>query len=494
MAKPPTLRDAATLGDGRWYRLHPLTPILRGGLVAAGLVGVAFATLWETVVVRVILNSLGVEDVEEPEFDVAGRVLDSITTFSGGLFIIVLVIAIAIWLQWRVHLVRMDENVIEVKSGVIFRSSRRARRDRVNAVGIRQPLIPRLLGLAKLDIQAAGSDANLVLAYLPRATAMEVRRQILTQPVEEDALDEPALERTERVVEVPLFRYFASLVVSVETAIFLVVFVVVVISAWQAEDLMAWLVVVFALFVYGAFLADRFFRVGSFVIDTVNGDIRVSLGLLATSVETIPTHRFHALQLSQPWPWRILGWWRIDANLASSPGSQNKKAPSTTVICPVATHSEMLRIVSLCVPELATPLGQQMVSDGILGTHQGEPDDHIASPRRARVLLPLSVSVNQAWHHLGFLFLRKGTWIRRLVIAPLARFQSSSVEQGLLHRLRGLSAFSIQGVPGPVSLRLIALDEQEIHNWWARVTDWTIQAVSVSRPVLTRSRKKAPTP
>lgn len=494
MSKTPTLREADTLRDGRWYRLHPLTPVLRGGLVAAGLVGVLFATLWETVVLRVILNVLGIEEEEQPEFDPAGRFLESISTFSGGFLLVVVVIAVAIWLQWRVHMVRMDDDVIEVKSGVVFRSSRRARRDRVNAVGIRQPFIPRLLGLAKLDIQAAGSDANVVLAYLPRAVAMEVRREILAPPLAAGEKDDVAADDVKRVVEVPLLRYFASLVVSVETILFVMALGVVIVLAVQARDVASWLGVVIVLFVYAAFLADRFFRVGSFVIDTVNGDIRVSLGLLATSVETIPPHRFHALQVSQPWPWRLWGWWRIDANLASTPGSQNKKAPSTSVICPVATTADMIRIVQLCVPGLATEVGSTLLQGSLEETSTSESLDQVGSPSRARVLLPLSVSVNRAWYVDGMVVIRKGAWIRRLIVVPLARVQSSSVEQGIVHRMARLARFSIQGVSGPVNPRLSAIDEQDATKWWTTVNARTIEAVASPRPPARSRQKRGATP
>jgi hypothetical protein len=35
----PTLVDATALRDGNWYRLHPLPPVLQGGVVLLGILG-----------------------------------------------------------------------------------------------------------------------------------------------------------------------------------------------------------------------------------------------------------------------------------------------------------------------------------------------------------------------------------------------------------------------------------------------------------------------
>lgn len=203
-----------------------------------------------------------------------------------------------------------------------------------------------------------------------------------------------------REVEVPLFRYLASLVVSVETIIFAGGILAASIASSRSGELVTWLSVVVVLIVYVAYLAGRFFRVGSFVVDTVDHDIRVSLGLLATSVESIPPGRIHALQLSQPWPWRVLGWWRLEANLASTPGAQVSKAPSHTVLLPVATLPEVMRVVAKCIPTLAGDQARDVLVSGLQSTHAQWVSDNpdlkvsIGSPKRARYRIPLSYTVN----------------------------------------------------------------------------------------------------
>ena len=59
------LRSATDLRGGDWFRLHPLTPLLQGGVVLLGLLGAGFAALWETVILRSIHRFAGVEHDDE---------------------------------------------------------------------------------------------------------------------------------------------------------------------------------------------------------------------------------------------------------------------------------------------------------------------------------------------------------------------------------------------------------------------------------------------
>lgn len=489
----PTLRHAAELRDGRWYRLHPLTPVLQGGLAVAGIIGFLVAAGWEALFFRLVLDIAQVEPEEIAEVNSLARLLEWVVSFWGVVATLAVLGLGVIWLQWRLHVVRMSDDVMEVKKGVLFRSSRRVRLDRINAVGLRRPLIPRLLGLAKLDIQAAGNDASLVLAYLPKATAEDVRRGIMepSPGAADDALE--GSSTVTRLVEVPLFRYLASLVVSVETIIFALGLGAASIASIRSGELVTWLSVVVVLIVYVAYVADRFFRVGSFVVDEVDHDVRVSLGLLATSVETIPPGRIHALQLSQPWPWRALGWWRLDANLASTPGAQVSKAPSHTVLLPVATLDEAMRVIATCAPHLAGEREQAVLVSSLSSTHAEWIASNeslrvsIGSPERARYRIPLSYRVNGGALLSDVILLRTGTWIRKLSIMPLARVQSSSVSVGPWHEALGLGLFALQGVEGPVSTQIPALDRVALDEWWREVQRGIIHAIA--KPQSTRKRR-----
>ncbi len=489
----PTLRHAAELRDGRWYRLHPLTPVLQGGLAVAGIVGFFLAATWEALFFGFLLDIAKVDPDDVAEADSLARLLQWAVSFWGVVAALAILGIGVIWLQWRLHAVRMGEDAIEVKKGVLFRSSRRLRLDRINAVGVRRPLIPRVLGLAKLDIQAAGNDASLVLAYLPKATADQVRREIM-EPSSAEVRDAgEGAGPVAREVEVPLFRYLASLMVSVESIIFILGLLAASTASIRSGELVTWLSVVVILIVYVAYLADRFFRVGSFVVETVDDDIRVSLGLLATSVETIPPARIHALQLSQPWPWRALGWWRLEANLASTPGTQVSKAPSHTILLPVATLPEVMRVVAKCIPHLAGDEEREVLISSLQNTHaqwiSANPSISVSigSPERARFRIPLSYRVNGGALLSDVILLRTGSWIRKLSIMPLARVQSSSISVGPWHQALGLGLFALQGVEGPVSTRVPALDRVALEGWWLEVQRGIIKAIA--KPQSGRKRR-----
>ena len=153
----------------------------------------------------------------------------------------------------------------------------------------------------------------------------------------------------------------------------------------------------------------------------------------------------------------------------------------------MASTEEMLRLVGLCVPSLATQEGVDQVSRGLTQSNDEwkETSDQtaIVSPKPARIRLPLSVGVNRGWRVGETVVLRSGTWIRRLVIVPLVRVQSSSVSTGPLHRMFGLGLVSLHGVSGPITPVLLGLDYDEARQWWAMLNQWVVDAIGAKKKV-----------
>lgn len=481
-----TLRDAADATSGQWHRLHPLTPVLQGGVVVVAVSTAVVLILWENLILPTLLVFFGVNE-ELPDQELWLFVQEFLGWIALALVALVVVLVVIFWLQWRVHGFRMDDDVIDVKKGLLVKTWRQARRDRVNTIGVRRPLLPRLLGLAKLDIQAAGADANVVLEYLPVAVAQDLRRLIL-QGETADTSDELD-EKLKREVDVPLFRYVGSLVASLETVVLCVVVVTVTVIAIVLGDLAVWLAVVLALGVYVVYLIERTVRWGNFVVDSLSGDLRVSVGLLSTSVETIPPQRIHTLEFSQPWPWKLFGWWRLNANLASQPGAATSKAPEHTVIIPVATVAEVMKTLRLGMPGMMTGETEEQVHD-MLSHPRKRREGGITSPQRAQWRVPFSAHLTMAALQPGLVVMRRGILTSRISVTPLTRIQSASVSQGPWHRALGLSQVELQSVAGPVSLRAKALDTEEAQHWWEGLNAATHTAVSA---VGSRSPRKAQT-
>ena len=92
---------------------------------------------------------------------------------------LLIVLVIGFYLSWRMHTFRITEEVVEVRSGILFRTHRKARLDRIQGINIVRPFFARLFGAAKLEISQAGQDANVQLSYLGSGSADELRREIL---------------------------------------------------------------------------------------------------------------------------------------------------------------------------------------------------------------------------------------------------------------------------------------------------------------------------
>ena len=173
------------LSDGEWHRLHPLTPLLRGGLFLSSCIGIVVANLRDRLLF-LFLPWLA-PDIERGGGGVRGlgrpdrlRHREQPLPVAGLAVLGALLVLVAIfYLSWRFHTFRITGDDVEVRSGILFRTQRRAPLDRVQGVNLTRPMVARLLGMAKLEVVGAGADANVKLEYLSTANAEAVRADIL---------------------------------------------------------------------------------------------------------------------------------------------------------------------------------------------------------------------------------------------------------------------------------------------------------------------------
>ncbi len=164
----------SSLADGEWHRLHPATPLLRGGIFVFAILGFVIANLRERLL-EFFFNvpRYGGDPIDRIyESGTVGWVLLAIAA-------VLVLILVAFYFGWRMHTFRVNKEAVEVRSGLLFRSNRKARLDRIQGVNIVRSLIPRLIGAAKLEVSVAGQDANVQLAYLKSSLADDLRRDIL---------------------------------------------------------------------------------------------------------------------------------------------------------------------------------------------------------------------------------------------------------------------------------------------------------------------------
>ena len=160
---------------GAWHRVHPVSPIINAWQVIAALVAIityrgvsAYSSGapsgWE------ILNGIA------EAFHLRGVLMATV-----AVVIAVLVVSgLYSWLQWRATAYAVDGGAVWFRSGIVFRTNRHARLDRIQSVDIHLPLLGRILGLGRLSIEVAGGAGSSFTIGFLRATELdELRAHIL---------------------------------------------------------------------------------------------------------------------------------------------------------------------------------------------------------------------------------------------------------------------------------------------------------------------------
>ncbi|MET0724713.1 MAG: PH domain-containing protein [Leifsonia sp.] len=487
------------LTDGEWHRLHPASPLLRGGIAFVAIAGIVIANLRERFIELFFhVPSYG----DDPLDEVYARGLVGWALLA--VLVVILAIIAGFYLSWRMHSFRVTDDLVEVRSGLLFRTHRRARLDRIQGVTINRALIPRLFGAAKIDISVAGNDGNVQLAYLGSAAADGLRREILrlasgsrtplaeqqgpgapipapadglpvAEPVVPGILNQrvseflapeldPDAAPPESVVRIPILRLVLSVLLSGYTLFLVAAGIAMAIgfangAVWPVFAVLPVLIGGFS------FYFNRVTRMLRYSIAGTPDGVRVGYGLLSTNNETLPPGRIHAIGVVQPLLWRPFGWWRIQVNTAGRARSDGQNRDNTTVM-PVGSADDVGRVLGLILPAFVGDEAGSIIHSGLLS--RGAADDGFTSaPRRAAWLRPFS------WRRTGFrgtagaLLLRHGVLSRHLAIVPYARMQSVAITQGPIDRALGLAAVHVQTVSGPVSASLDVADTTSAQRLFA---------------------------
>ncbi|TFB80831.1 hypothetical protein E3N84_08370 [Terrimesophilobacter mesophilus] len=487
--------------------MHPASPLLKGGIALIAILGVVVANLRERIF-----------DLFVPHFPQEGDPVDYI--LDNGLIgwallvvaVVLLALVIGFYISWRMHLFRITDEVVEVRSGILFRTNRKARLDRIQGINIVRPFIARLFGAAKLEINQAGQDANVQLSYLGSASADGLRREILrlasgthvsaasgAQVADRVGLaDENVIERRvneflapeldpdaappESIVKLNLGRLVGSLALSGSTIFLLVLIAAGVTWIATTGDFFALFFAIPGAIGFASFYWRRFSKSLRYSIAGTPDGIRVGFGLLSTSNETLPPGRIHSVEVSQPLLWRGPGWWEIKVNRASHSSTKGAGGEANTTILPVGDRTDVRRVLELMLPELLAQAGDGDLSAAISVIEsglesKGGPDDGFTnSPRRAAVLRWFSWRRNGFAITTGSLVLRKGAIWRQLVVVPQPRLQSVSLHQGPILRALRLADIHLHTVSGPISADLGAIDQDAAIRFFEDVARVAVSA------------------
>jgi putative membrane protein len=494
---PPGAVLATRLADGEWHRLHPATPLLRGGIVVIALAGY-FISQARQQLIDLFFGAPHAHDDGDPFVFLTadGRLPLALL----GIALILLVIVVIFYLSWRVHTFRITDEVVEVRSGLIRRSLRKGRLDRIQGINIVRPFFARLFGAARLEIDVAGHDANVRLDYLSSANADGLRRDILrlasgTRHAEEShaAPDsrgfveqrvaefiapelDPSFAPPESVVRVHVGRLIGSILLH-DTTFTLLVLIALAAVASAATDTFAVIIYLLVPLVLGlgSFLFRRFTKSVRYSIASTPDGIRVGFGLLTLSNETLPPGRIHSMQVRQPILWRLPGWWEIRVNRASRSNAKGADAQRNTTILPVGNLDDVLRVLALLLPNTSAE-SMELLRRGIVGS--GTDGGFTNSPRRGVVVRPFAFRRNGFAEIPGAVLLRAGGIWRHLTVVPEARAQSIGVSQGPIYRALRLARVHVHTVNGPIRAELGALDRDVAIGFFGTVSLEVVSAVS----------------
>lgn len=379
------------------------------------------------------------------------------------------------FLAWRRLSYGFDSESIYVHSGIIFRSQRHVRLNRVQAVNLSRPVLARIFGFVAVQVTSAGSGQdNLVIAYVRDSDGGRLRQEILYRahghapgdvsmpaPAQHDVgygseVGDPTpsgLVEDQEVLRIKPGRIIGSLIRSTAMVVSTIVIALVITGAIAAKDPSLIVGMLVPAFAQGTFWWQRLNQQFDFTIGRAPGEIRLRYGLVSTVARTIPIDRVQAVGLVQPVLWRRKNWWRISLTVA---GQDSSAESGHSLLAPVATQQEVESLLALVLPHIGVDEPQQVLNATLHG--KGEHYGFTTSPLRARVIDPL------VWRRTGFRFtptmslIRRGRITKRATLIPHTRIQSLSLSQGPLQRGLRLTNLAIDLTPGPVGASVPHLD------------------------------------
>lgn len=474
--------------NGEWQRVHPLSPLLSGGVVLLAILGWLISQQFER-----IFGAFG--RPEQPD-DWEGSGYDAVLSnpllsLAGLILVIGGVIGVNAAIWWATRY-RIGPTSTELRTGLLFRQHRQVRHDRVQAVDVSQPILARLFGLAQVRVESAGgSDSHLALTYLPLREAERTRDQLLGLAAAADAPGvtggeggkSDASQRnptsTVLLLQMPFERLIMSMVLAAAPAagVFAALAIIVLVltsSVGVGIGLFLGSIPPLVLVLLGRIRG--LLTWANLTVHESGDTLRIRRGLTSVRTSTVPIRRVQAVEATQRLMWRQKDWWDLKINVAGA--SLGGDATETeSVLVPVGTLEELRRIVGVLLPS-ADP---EVVADALRAPHQLG-GDWVVAPRSARWVAPF------AWRRTGAhvgpdAVVTRGGWLRRRVqVVPQGRVQSIALRQGPIDRRLGLADLHLVSTVGPVSPVLEHLT----------VTDAT--ALAQIESTLTAAARRVPLP
>jgi putative membrane protein len=382
-----------------WERLHPLSPALAAGrLVVLGLF-------------------LGSRTWAEQTVETSAPALEVVALAAATLVVVGLVTLGYSMVAWRFNVYRLTAEGVELKTGILFRSSRQLRFDRIEAIDTAQPLIPRILGLAEVRIEAISKQGNeLKLRYLALDAAEAVRLDLLRRRSAETPALAPAADAAgPLLLAVPsrelLVAYLVLPLVGGVTVLGFAAIVVGWVAGW-AGVFGTGLFGLVALLTVAAPAILRLERLWDFRLADGGDALVATRGLLNLNTQRIATGRIQALRIEQPLLWRLVDRYRLVVDVAGYRGAGSQDAAVAATLLPIAS------------PEVVTYVMQRLEARVDVDSL---PFDPVPARARWRSLRWASLLLARTDSHI---VVRSGVLWRRTTVMARQRLQSARVTQG----------------------------------------------------------------
>lgn len=497
--------DFEPVTEHPWQRLHPLSPLLRGGLVLVVIAGIIIANFRDRLISLVVAEEYiggGAAVTEADVFDYLVEADLLLLAMLVCLGVIILCVVIA-WVIWRFHTYRITAEVVEERSGVVFRQHRRAPLERIQSVNLQRPLIARLLGLTQLEIQTAGQGGKVTLSYLGFQTAKDVREDILQRAARSrdlaatpsvgkrglrngagqlierraaeifDADVDAAAVDTGSIVSVPVGRLIGSIALSWDLWVPVLLVLASIVSAILWDPFFLTMIIP-AAFITVAVVFTSFNRGFRFTLSGTSEGVRIGAGLTATTTESIPFGRIHAIEARQPLGWRPCGWWKVRITTAGHGLAQGGQNKLQNLVLPVGTLADVERVFATLMPGSADSERQlSALHHGLLGS--GDAGGYVPAGSRAPWVLwfgarraGIRVDHGEQLTHTS-LRMRRGAMNRSLIVLPLVRAQSLQLQRPFAQRALGLATITAHTVLGPVQVYLRGLELDSARGFFSEV-------------------------
>ena len=404
-------------------RVHRLTPLLRLWSVILALIA-GFALNANMEALRDIFAFITGEH--------RGEALRDTALALAGFITVCAVVWLASGLWWRRMGYQLGAEELSLRRGLLSVQLRTARYDRTQAVDVVEPVIARLFRLAAVRVETAGGQSSVIeIAYLKKSDAEALRDDILARvhgaptsqteaPAEESAeetAEEPAL-----VPEIPIARSLIAAALRTST-LFLVGFLILVVVT--RLPLSAALPILVGALPNAWNVLDSSWR---YTARTDGEVLNITYGLADRRRQSIRLDRIHAVQITQPFLWRPLGWYEVRVSVAGYGASASGKASGSTRILPVGTLAQARQFL----PADAAPT--------------------YASPARAKWVSPLDYRQQTVALTGDYVIVRNGRLNRRVKAIHTSHIQELTYRRGPISQALGLATVGLDLVQGPVRM------------------------------------------